>query len=70
MRMFRPFISDMTVAVRNTLDDKAKFDRFATTVLEGKVDEAGVANLKKQMNKWILGTSIRVQSTQLPRFRP
>ena len=63
------FVSDMTVAVRNTLDDKAKFDRFATTVLEGKVDEAGIANLKKQINKWILIRSAYNQRN-FPGFDP
>jgi hypothetical protein len=46
-------ISDMIVAVKNTVDDMAKFDRFATKVLAGKNDAAGQAELKGKIAKWL-----------------
>jgi hypothetical protein len=47
-------LSDLIVAVKNTADDAAKFDRFATKVLAGagKNDDAGRTELKRQIAKW------------------
>jgi hypothetical protein len=46
-------ISDMIVAIKNTVDDTAKFDRFATKVLAGKDDAAGRTDLKGKIAKWV-----------------
>ena len=46
-------ISDMIVAVKNTVDDPAKFDRFAAKVLAGQNDSAGQADLKAKIAKWL-----------------
>jgi hypothetical protein len=46
-------LSDMIVAVKNTSDDAAKFDRFAKQVLADKNDAAGQAKLKGEMARWI-----------------
>jgi hypothetical protein len=46
-------ISDMIVAVKNTLDDTTKFERFAREVLGGNNDAPKLAGLKKDMANWI-----------------
>ena len=62
-------ISDMIVAVKNTVDDPAKFDRFAAKVLAGKNDAAGQAELKGE-DRQVAGHSLRLQQAELPRLRP
>jgi hypothetical protein len=48
-------LSDLIVAVKNTVDDAAKFDRFAAKVLAGagKNDDGGRTELKRQMGRWL-----------------
>jgi hypothetical protein len=46
-------ISDMIVAVKNTVDDSAKFDRFAAKVLAGQNDSGAQAELKGRIARWL-----------------
>jgi hypothetical protein len=46
-------ISDMIVAIKNSLADSAKFDRFASKVLAGNNNSGGQSDLKGKMNKWV-----------------
>ena len=46
-------ISDMIVAVKNTVDDPAKFDRFAAKVLASKDDPGGRDELKAKIARWV-----------------
>jgi hypothetical protein len=62
-------LSDMIVAVRNTVDDPAKFDRFATKVLAGKNDASGQAELKREIAKW-LGIRTGYNRRNFPGYDP
>jgi hypothetical protein len=46
-------LSDLIVAVKNTADDAAKFDRFAAKVLAGKNNDTERADLKRQIARWL-----------------
>jgi hypothetical protein len=46
-------LSDMIVAVTNTVEDPAKFDRFATKVLAGQNGPSGQSDLKAKIAKWL-----------------
>lgn len=47
------FISDMIFAVKDTVNDSKKFDRFAARVLAARNDAAGQADLRSKIAKWV-----------------
>ena len=53
-------ISDMIVAIKNTVDDPAKFDRFAAKVLATKQDPGGTGRIESE-DREVGGHSLRLQ---------